>query len=215
MTEEDKTTANEKIFNAAVTLFAQRGYSAVGVREIAANAEVNISMISYYFGGKVGLLKEIIGTFYERYLEILTQTVDDSLAIEQQARKTIGGIIDFFRSDPSLCKVGITEMPYDVEDVNTLRSEKIKRIKKLIFDKYFLGNAGFDSEDNQMIAIVSPAFISVIYSNFLLGPIVKNFTGVQFDDRFFEQYKEIVTDFILGGITRVLTTHKVSKENVK
>jgi len=53
-----------RIIDVATELFAQKGYAAVGVREIAKDAEVNISMISYYFGGKVGLLKYIIEEFF-------------------------------------------------------------------------------------------------------------------------------------------------------
>ena len=43
------------LVNAALKLFADQGYSATSTRQIAAAAGVNISLISYYFGGKAGL----------------------------------------------------------------------------------------------------------------------------------------------------------------
>jgi AcrR family transcriptional regulator len=56
---------NEKqnhILQIAQELFSEKGFSATSVRDIADKAQVNISMISYYFGGKDGLLKALIET---------------------------------------------------------------------------------------------------------------------------------------------------------
>ena len=43
---------------AAERLFAERGFSGVPVRMIAAEAGVNWSLVGYYFRGKDGLLAE-------------------------------------------------------------------------------------------------------------------------------------------------------------
>ncbi|OYZ21684.1 MAG: hypothetical protein B7Y39_08770 [Bdellovibrio sp. 28-41-41] len=63
MTEEQKVeqTARLDILNTARSLFAKKGFEAISVREIAKESGQNISMISYYFGSKEGLYKEIIG----------------------------------------------------------------------------------------------------------------------------------------------------------
>ncbi len=50
----------ERILRAAMELFASKSYEAVGIREIATRAGVNSSLISYYFGGKANLYKEIL-----------------------------------------------------------------------------------------------------------------------------------------------------------
>ncbi len=49
----------EKLIRAADELFAKRGYHAVSVRTIAAEAGVNWSLLAYHFQGKEGLLQEI------------------------------------------------------------------------------------------------------------------------------------------------------------
>lgn len=53
----------EAILEAAEELFAQKGYSAVGLREIARRAKVNASSVNYHFGGKLGCLEAL----YERH----------------------------------------------------------------------------------------------------------------------------------------------------
>lgn len=55
---------NEKqmqIMDAAETLFAEQGFNGTSVRDIAEKANVNLAMISYYFGSKEKLLEAIFG----------------------------------------------------------------------------------------------------------------------------------------------------------
>ena len=70
MTEQQIKDAKERILDAAISLFAQKGHAAVGVREIARVANVNISMISYYYEGKIGILKAIIERFHDSYFQV-------------------------------------------------------------------------------------------------------------------------------------------------
>jgi AcrR family transcriptional regulator len=49
----------ERILGAAVAEFGARGYSGARTASIAARAGVNAQLISYYFGGKQGLLDEL------------------------------------------------------------------------------------------------------------------------------------------------------------
>jgi AcrR family transcriptional regulator len=57
-----------QILAVAEQLFAQKGYNGTSVRDIAEEAGVNVSMISYYFGSKEGLMEAL---FKERTYHIL------------------------------------------------------------------------------------------------------------------------------------------------
>jgi AcrR family transcriptional regulator len=46
-----------QLLNAATHLFANQGYAGTSVQEIAKRAGVNISLVSYHFGGKLGLYR--------------------------------------------------------------------------------------------------------------------------------------------------------------
>ena len=52
-------TKEEYIMMVAEKLFAANGYNGTSVRDIAAKAKVNVSMISYYFGSKENLMEEL------------------------------------------------------------------------------------------------------------------------------------------------------------
>lgn len=60
--------SKEKILAAATKLFAQKGFDGVSIREICKEADVNICMISYYWGGKKELYHGIIEDLLERRL---------------------------------------------------------------------------------------------------------------------------------------------------
>lgn len=49
-----------EILHAAEILFAEHGYDGTSVRDIAKSANINIAMISYYFGSKEKLLEALI-----------------------------------------------------------------------------------------------------------------------------------------------------------
>lgn len=56
MEEKDKKA---QILKVAEKLFSENGFSETSVRSIAKSANVNVAMVSYYFGGKDSLLKEL------------------------------------------------------------------------------------------------------------------------------------------------------------
>ena len=55
----DGVEARNRLLDAALELFAEKGYSKTSTREIASAAQVNIASISYYFGDKAGLYKAV------------------------------------------------------------------------------------------------------------------------------------------------------------
>ncbi|MET7337485.1 TetR family transcriptional regulator [Nonomuraea sp. NPDC005650] len=81
----------ERILRAAVSEFGEKGYSGARTAGIAARAGVNQQLISYYFGGKQGLLEELrrrrqadeaapdgsAGSFSESVGAQLARTLDD------------------------------------------------------------------------------------------------------------------------------------------
>ena len=59
----------ERIERVATELFSERGFDAVGVRDIARAAQVPVSAINYYFGSKVDLYRECARSLLREYLQ--------------------------------------------------------------------------------------------------------------------------------------------------
>ena len=58
--EDSKAPSRFCIIGVATKLFAKLGLDKCSTREIAKQSETNVSLISYYFGGKEGLYKEVM-----------------------------------------------------------------------------------------------------------------------------------------------------------
>jgi AcrR family transcriptional regulator len=76
--QRDADRTRQRILDAALGEFADKGYAGARVREIADRAGVNAQLISYYFGGKEGLYEELIRRWHQR--EANLEQLDLSLA---------------------------------------------------------------------------------------------------------------------------------------
>jgi len=76
----------EKIILAASELFAEKGYKATTVREICSAARTNISMISYYFGSKEKLYREIISYFTKKTSDYIYLFIDKNTDIDAMSK---------------------------------------------------------------------------------------------------------------------------------
>ena len=58
-------TARDAILDAAIPIFADKGYDAASVREICGAAGANLAAVNYHFGGKAALYREAVLRVYE------------------------------------------------------------------------------------------------------------------------------------------------------
>jgi len=57
---EDPRTTSERVLRAAETLFAERGFETVSLREITGAAEANVAAVNYHFGSKEKLVDAVV-----------------------------------------------------------------------------------------------------------------------------------------------------------
>lgn len=90
-------SAREKIMNVAAELFAEKGLEGVSVREISKEADVNLSLVSYYFGGKEGLYKAVLEENTREAAASLAQVLHrepGQAMTKEMFRKIIHGVIE-------------------------------------------------------------------------------------------------------------------------
>ena len=73
----------QKIIDIASVLFAEKSYEGASIRELAARCDVNIAMISYYFGGKEGLYLECIANFAKGRSEVIQKILTPAKNAEE------------------------------------------------------------------------------------------------------------------------------------
>src|SRR5688572_16347201 len=87
-----------KLTDAAQRAFADHGFEAASVRDIARTAGVNSALISYHFGGKEGLFEEVIdGTMSDLGLR-LGQAFSSTPDVVEGTRLAIGVYLEHLRT---------------------------------------------------------------------------------------------------------------------
>ena len=92
-TEGADSSRRERILLTAIDQFAEKGFAAVRIDEIAAEADANKQLIYYYFGGKSGL--------YDSALGRLVELIAPAWAVIESA-STFAEAIELYRQDSPL-----------------------------------------------------------------------------------------------------------------
>jgi AcrR family transcriptional regulator len=210
--EKDK---KQKIFEIAIELFAQKGFAAVGIREIAKKANVNVSMVSYYFGGKNELLKEIINFYFDKHhIPALKNALENDLPIIEKLEILIVNIINCIKENPALAKVAIYEMPFNEQDIMDYKHKIFEDIKDVVNNNIFKKMPNLieldDCQKKEIMMIVGPALISSVSSYFLLNAMISPFFSekIKDKDKFFQIYTKNITKLFLNGFNGFLNNKK-------
>lgn len=93
-TETDAPSgARSKIIQCAVKLFADCGLEGASVRDIARKARLNLSLVSYYFGGKEGLYRAVFQEHMQMMSERLKAGVSSQAPLAEMTRESFVEII--------------------------------------------------------------------------------------------------------------------------
>lgn len=203
----------ERILEYAAELFAMRGYADVGVREIAERAKVNISMISYYFSNKAGIFKEIIRRYFNDMRSILEKAKNHPSNSEDAIKFLVKETVNLMRSKAFFCKVAIAEMPFNLPEFVDFKAEVIRM--HIDYVRQTLEVANFLILESRYQSIIGPAFISLLFSHFLFGPLIKKVWDIDIDDQFFERYKETISTILLYGLNGFKEMMLIQKQGDK
>ena len=132
------TDKEKNILDVSQELFANLGFAGTSVRDIAKKADVNIAMISYYFGSKEKLLEAIFIRHSETVrlqLESIVQNAE--LSPTQKIEKLIDHYIEKYFSQQSFHRIVMREQINNKEtpinDILTKMKERnMSLIKQLI-----------------------------------------------------------------------------------
>jgi len=103
----DKENPSEKILLTAFECISTRGYANVSMRNIADEAGVALSQLTYYYTNKEKLFTEVINLMIQQYL----REIKDNLESATDAKEKFASLVRFFkelvRDNPKLLKLFI------------------------------------------------------------------------------------------------------------
>lgn len=96
MTQDNRSS----ILQAALELFAARGYDAVAVQEIVEAAGITKPTLYHYFGSKQGVLQALMDEYSGELLEAIRQGAEYHGDLVMNLRQVVRAYFDFARAHP-------------------------------------------------------------------------------------------------------------------
>ena len=100
--------SREALIGAALTVFAQKGYEGATVKDLADAAGVNVSLVSYHFGGKENLYRACVSTFGEERAVATERILRDASSKAEfvlRLKLFAEDMVDFFEGNQNACKI--------------------------------------------------------------------------------------------------------------
>lgn len=200
MTEEEKDT-EQRIFDAACRVFQSKGYSGTRMQEIADEADINKSMLHYYYRSKDQLFQKVYRQKMTRYFQETFKVWDADLPLDEKVEQLIDTLYAFMKAYPKLPHFIMHEMNSNPERFRNF----IKDIK-IEFPHKFRQQIESEAEKGNIAKIdpsqLSHSIVALILFPFLGKTMVQGLRGEDDEEfaQFLEQRKQFLKDFILNGI---------------
>lgn len=193
--------ARTKLMETATELFAQKGFNAVSIRELAGSAKVNSALISYYFGSKEGLYQEVLEEQFILIAQML-KMFEEMPPISPIESITLyaKNIAVIHQQRPYLTRFIISEIINPTPCCEIVIKKYISRIFCFLHATLEEGIAkgDFKPDLNRDFAIVSLAGIMNFF--FIGKPIFLEFASSS--EKMGEDYTSQALDTFLNGILR-------------
>jgi len=203
----DTHHTRERILDKAEALFAQKGYQAVGVREITRAARCNLAAVNYHFGNKENLYLEVFRSRWapravrvqESFRKSLATYEDPSPAVLVRALAQAfleGPLSDEERLRHS--QLMTREMTQPTEAFDYLTEQVIRPFFKELAQRLHSVLPDGPESEGVLLNIFS-IFGMVLYFNFA-RVAVSRLTGREYDEAFKVRLVEQITQFSLKGL---------------
>jgi outer membrane protein len=95
----------QRLLDAGLKLFANRGYAGTAVQDITEEAKVTKPTLYYYFESKEGLFQALVDQAMDERLRLMRQAAPAEKATVDQLTDIIGALTDFARRQPDLLRL--------------------------------------------------------------------------------------------------------------
>lgn len=192
-TEENKVvndlTTEEKIKNAARTVFHKKGFAAARTRDIAEEAGINLALLNYYFRSKEKLFNIImLDAFHSFFSSISVVFNEADSTLEEKIEKFASSYIDLLLLEPEIPLFIMSEIRNNPDGL----LERID-LKTAIFNTVFVVQYNeairLGKIKDQHFVHFMLNFIGLMVFPFIAKPLLKGMTGLNETE-----YNELVAE---------------------
>jgi TetR/AcrR family transcriptional regulator, fatty acid metabolism regulator protein len=192
----NKADRRRSILDAAVKVFAQQGFHACRVSDIADEAGVAYGLVYHYFPSK----DEVLNTLFLERWGVMLDVIREIDAQEMAAREKLGAIasfiVDSYAHDPDLMKVIIVEVTRAANSFGQTHLGQIREAYGLIAQIVTKAQDDglFKTDiDAQFAAMAFYGAIEQVLTGWIFGLLPQG-------GEHFERAKELIVETVCGGL---------------
>lgn len=191
----------ERILNAAKTIFQEKGMAGARMQEIADKAEINKALLHYYFRSKEKLFQKIFQDIIYNFLMPILKEFNTNKPLEVKIWNFTESYLEMLKKNPHVPIFMLSEIRRNPETLQEIANKEFKLNNELlqsqIDEEVEKGNYKPTSFINLFINI-----ISLCAFPFAAEPMLKtvfNMNDQAFHD-LIEERKQLVPNMIIAGL---------------
>jgi TetR/AcrR family transcriptional regulator len=158
----------DRILEAALDLFARRGYEGTGIQEIVDAAGLTKPSLYYHFGSKQGLLEAIVGVFGREYTRTLAEAAEYQHDLVMNLRALLRGALRFAGARPRFFRLLASLFSAAPETVSYAAGRELRAsLAGILTELFARASADHGNMKNRQF-LYAEAFFALLQSNALL-----------------------------------------------
>lgn len=197
----DKESTELKIFEAAREVFQSKGLEGARMQEIADKAEINKSMLHYYYRSKDKLFEKVYKLSIIKLIPQIASLLNQDLPLEQKIRNFVSKYMEIIKANPDIPLFVIHEL-----------NKNPGRLKKFMLDEMakkvqpFLNQLREESEKGNTVDLppehLLVNMISLMIFPFIGQPIIQ--AVLDMDDQAFGNFIDERHNFLPDYIVQMI-----------
>lgn len=189
----------QDILDAAIDIFAEKGFHASGIADIATRLGIGHGTVYRYYKNKRDIFNEILSLLLSEMSTVVQQDPPNTKSLpeyQQQLERIADRLIAIFRERPQLARIAF----YESYGVDADISDAVNRIQELFaeFTAYYLQN-GISKAflRSEMDTAIAARLVTA-----MLMETVKHVALNDFSDKQIEPWRREIIRLMIGGLSR-------------
>ena len=199
----DQSSTELKIFEAAREVFQAKGLEGARMQEIADKAEINKSMLHYYYRSKAKLFEKVYQLSIIKVIPKIAELLNEDLPLEEKLRSFVDKYLEIVKANPDIPLFVLHEMN---KDPNRLRNFMVNQIGKKV--QPFLQQIKKEREKGNTVDLpadqIMVNIMSLMIFPFIGRPVFK--TILDKDDseyeKFIEERHRVLPDYVVNIVMK-------------
>lgn len=203
--ENDLNDKQIQILEVAETLFAEKGFDGTSIRDISKVAQINVAMVSYYFGSKEKLLESLILFKTSGLKEQLVNLIDENLEPVEKINKLIELYINRISCNKGIYRILHFELSskkrvLDILSFSEIKKANLKSLELIIQE----GQAKGVFRKDVIIPLITPTILGTYFHFNMNKPFFEELLDLKTEESFNNYIKTDLTKHIQQTIKALL-----------